>query len=88
MTNRKSKKKASKPKQRRQTKPPAGAPRVELREFLDSVHEYHLAEKAAGTPQGACLLTDPQTGQSSCTLTDPVTCKSLGGKFIGGPCGG
>lgn len=47
------------------------------------------AEKTAGaTPEaGACLRTDPQTGESTCVFTDPATCKSIGGIFLGGPCG-
>jgi hypothetical protein len=65
----------------------SGAQRMELKAFLDNVHAHALTKEDAGATQGACLVTDPQTGQSTCILTDQTTCKSLGGKFIGGPCG-
>jgi len=87
MAAKKTGKKAKKTAQAKRTKPSAkGAQSMTLRKFLDSVHEHAMAKEEAGTPTGACLLTDPQSGQSTCVLTDQASCKALGGKFIGGPC--
>jgi len=87
MAQKKAKKAKKAARARQNERTATGVPSMKLKEFLDNVHAHALAKAEAGAPTGACLLADPQTGQSSCIPTDQATCKALGGKFIGGPCG-
>jgi len=59
-----------------------------LENHLTAIRSLAAAGVAADEAQGACLVSDPQTGQSRCIRTDATTCKALHGVFIGGPCGG
>jgi hypothetical protein len=59
-----------------------------IEKHLEAFKTMHEAAAADGSPAGACLVSDPQTGQSQCIRTDQATCKALKGVFIGGPCGG
>lgn len=61
---------------------------LKLHEWLDEVRDQAATAAAAGSPQGACLVPNPQTGGNDCVFTDEDTCTSkLKGIFIGGPCG-
>ena len=62
--------------------------KLELHEWLEEVSEHAARAVDAGSPQGACLVPNPQTGGNDCVLTDEDTCTSkLKGIWIGGPCG-
>jgi hypothetical protein len=59
-----------------------------LEAWLDEIKSSAEQAAAAKTAQpGACLRPNPQTGGTDCIFTDPDTCKSIGGTFLGGPCG-
>jgi hypothetical protein len=61
---------------------------LKLHEWLDEVREHAATAAAAGSPPGACLVPNSQTGGNDCVLTDEDTCTSkLKGIWIGGPCG-
>jgi hypothetical protein len=62
--------------------------KIALKDLLDEIHTTAQQAAAAAPEQaGACLRTNPQTGSTDCVFTDPITCKSIGGVFLGGPCG-
>lgn len=93
-------KKSRKPGRAAETKKEDGAPKpgtaslvkakrhLQLHEFLDELRAHAEAASAAGSPSGACLVPNSQTGGHDCVFTDEDTCTSkLKGVWIGGPCG-
>jgi hypothetical protein len=61
---------------------------LQLHEWLDEIRGHAKAAADAGSPSGACLVPNPQTGGNDCVTTDEETCTSqLKGIWIGGPCG-
>jgi len=59
---------------------------IKLDDWLSEVKSHAELAAAAGTPTGACLVANPQTGAYDCIQTDQASCAALGGTFIGGPC--
>lgn len=62
----------------------AAAETISLDNFLSEVTEMHKSTEETG----ACLIKNPHAGGSYCIETTRDACKSLKGKWIGGPCGG
>ena len=60
---------------------------IGLPDWLEEVRSHAEQAAAAGSPAGACLVANPQTGAYDCILTDQASCAKLGGTFVGGPCG-
>jgi hypothetical protein len=61
---------------------------LKLHEWLDEIRDHAQAAATAGSPSGACLVPNSQTGGNDCVFTDQATCTSkLKGVWIGGPCG-
>lgn len=54
--------------------------------WMAMVKRRASAAAAANEPSGACLLPNPAGGPRMCVQVDEATCKTLKGRFVGGPC--
>jgi hypothetical protein len=60
---------------------------LDLKDWLAEIDTHAKMAADSGSPKGACLIPNPQTGGNDCIRTDETTCSKLGGTWIGGPCG-
>lgn len=64
----------------------ARSSKTTLVKWMAMVKQQTASGSDAGEETGACLLPNPAGGPRMCVQVTKATCKTLKGRFVGGPC--